>query len=215
MNENSVKLYNILFCIFLFNSSVNLREVTPEDNESDAKHEAWIGRTLKAALTRSKKHPDKTQPLKVTLSKQFQEHRDQNDDFAKFLDDKICPHMQRLKMYIMFSGYLTGIFSWFYEIFSGGKELYDRRLRKLKRLASRLKDLTVDGIKAYAYRTPVGKSNFVYLFTDENIVNVYPNLLESPSFTIDRVSLYLLYNLTNPKLKENAFIFSLFEDLTI
>jgi hypothetical protein len=101
-SSKSCKLYNILFAIFIFNSSINLKVESKEKNSKDAKHEKKVNdgfRKLKPSVTNGK-----------FLYQEYQ--NSMKEEMDPFLESKLKPSLLKLLPYLKCSSSTCSMIGW-------------------------------------------------------------------------------------------------------
>eukprot|EP01080_Neovahlkampfia_damariscottae_P002058 gene2058-1564_t len=116
-HQKSCKLYNILFAIFIFNSTVNLKIISKKQNSEDSNHEGFVNKSFRD-LKLNEENEEK-------LYERYQKNG-LVDEISPFLKDKLIPSLNVLLPYCKCSSSICGMFKW---VFQCWKEEFDDSIK--------------------------------------------------------------------------------------
>jgi hypothetical protein len=161
--SKSCKLYNILFAIFVFNSSINLKVKSKEENSQDAKYEKKVNDTFRKLLE-----------LKPTVEKGkflYEEYRDTlTEEMIPFLESKLKPSLLNLLPYLKCSSSACSMIGWafnswnFDDPMSDWKTSYQTILKYLF-----IQKKTEEELRNYLFKRKIDELFIIesFSFTDE------------------------------------------------
>jgi hypothetical protein len=197
--SKSCKLYNILFAIFVFNSSINLKVKSEEENSQDAKHEKKVNDTFRKLL--------KLKPTVENGKFLYEEYQKTlTEEMIPFLESKLKPSLLNLLPYLKCSSSICSMIGW---AFNSWKSNVDDPMKHwLVSYQTISKKKTEEELRNYLFTRKIDE---LFIIENESYFSFTNELKE---FEISDLHLRLFITLSkNETLKNIKDILDQFEDL--